>query len=175
MGFVYKTSTYTADNGQSYNQYELDRDTTLCLVAGYNVELRMKIIKRWAELEAAYQKAITPEEMLLGMAQRLVDHSRRIAAKEVELEHHKHAIKKLEENVDYLKDETHWVTALGAGGMYGYELTKQEAAKLGRTLSTASRQMGIEIKKRFNPEYGNIGMYHLSVVKHVIEECGYFN
>lgn len=135
----------------------------------------MKIIKRWAELEAAYQKAITPEEMLLGMAQRLVDHSRRIAAKEVELEHHKHAIKKLEENVDYLKDETHWVTALGAGGMYGYELTKQEAAKLGRTLSTASRQMGIEIKKRFNPEYGNIGMYHLSVVKHVIEECGYFN
>mgnify|MGYP000912921870 CR=1 FL=1 len=175
LRFVYKSSTYVAETGQSYPQYELDRDTTLCLVAGYNVELRMKIIKRWGELEAAYQKALTPEEMLLGMAQRLVDHSRRIAAQEVELEQHKHAIKKLEENVDYLKDETHWVTALGAAGMYGFELTKPESASLGKVLSTASRKMGIEIKKRFSPEYGSIGLYHVNVVKHVIEECGYFN
>ena len=170
-----KSTTYIGKDGRTYDQYELDKETTLCLVAGYDATLRMRIIKRWVELEAAYQKALTPEEMLLGMAQRLVDHSRRIAAQEVELEQHKHAIKKLEENVDFLKDETHWVTALGAAGMYGFELTKQESASLGKVLSTASRQMGIEIKKRFSPEYGSIGLYHVNVVKHVIEECGYFN
>lgn len=170
-----KSTTYIGKDGRTYDQYELDKETTLCLVAGYDATLRMRIIKRWMELEAAYQKALTPEEMLLGMAQRLVDHSRRIAVQEVELEQHKHAIKKLEENVDYLKDETHWVTALGAAGMYGFELTKQESASLGKALSTASRQMGIEIKKRFSPEYGSIGLYHVNVVKHVIEECGYFN
>lgn len=164
-----KSTTYIGKDGRTYDQYELDKETTLCLVAGYDATIRMRIIKRWVELEAAYQKALTPEEMLLGMAQRLVDHSRRIAIQEVELEQHKHAIKKLEENVDYLKDETHWVTALGAAGMYGYELTKNEAASLGRALSSASRQMGIEIKKRFNPEYGSIGLYHVNVVKHVIE------
>lgn len=170
-----KSTTYIGKDGRTYDQYELDKETTICLVAGYDATLRMRIIKRWVELEAAYQKALTPEEMLLGMAQRLVDHSRRIAAQEVELEQHKHAIKKLEENVDYLKDETHWVTALGAAGMYGFELTKPESASLGKALSTASRQMGIEIKKRFSPEYGSIGLYHVNVVKHVIEECGYFN
>ena len=43
LGFVYKTSTYKADNGQEYTQYELDRDEEQFFVAkaaaklyGYN-------------------------------------------------------------------------------------------------------------------------------------------
>lgn len=37
--------------GNLYTQYNLDKELTLCLVSGYNVQLRMAIIKRWQELE----------------------------------------------------------------------------------------------------------------------------
>lgn len=32
-------------------EYRLDKDTCLCLVSGYNAQLRMTIIKRWQQLE----------------------------------------------------------------------------------------------------------------------------
>ncbi|MGE8646219.1 Rha family transcriptional regulator [Acinetobacter vivianii] len=38
-------------NGQDYEEYLLDKELTTCLVSGYNVQLRLAIIKRWTELE----------------------------------------------------------------------------------------------------------------------------
>ncbi|MBK0415190.1 phage regulatory protein/antirepressor Ant [Chromobacterium haemolyticum] len=38
-------------NGQEYPIFQLPKDLTLTLVAGYNVVLRNRIIKRWMELE----------------------------------------------------------------------------------------------------------------------------
>ena len=35
--------------------YALDKELSICLVSGYNVQLRMAIIKRWNELEAQAQ------------------------------------------------------------------------------------------------------------------------
>lgn len=42
-------------NGQTYKVYELPKDLTLTLVAGYNVQLRKRIIDRWIELETGTQ------------------------------------------------------------------------------------------------------------------------
>ena len=51
--FVGSAQTWThPQNGQRYPEYVLDKDTTLCLVAGYDAVVRMRIIKRWQELEA---------------------------------------------------------------------------------------------------------------------------
>ncbi|MBV5310891.1 Rha family transcriptional regulator [Chromatium okenii] len=53
LSFGFKSSTYTSgDPPRSYRQFELDRDSSLCLVAGYDANARMRIIKRWQELEA---------------------------------------------------------------------------------------------------------------------------
>lgn len=47
-----KPSIYRIEGQQrEYPQYELDFDSTMCLVAGYSTPLRMRIIKRWRELE----------------------------------------------------------------------------------------------------------------------------
>lgn len=43
-------------NGQSYNEFILDQDTTMCLISGYDPVVRMKIIKRWKELETDNEK-----------------------------------------------------------------------------------------------------------------------
>jgi phage regulator Rha-like protein len=51
-----KTETYVDGNGRNREYYVLDRDTTYCLVAGYDPVARMRIIKRWQELEAKIAK-----------------------------------------------------------------------------------------------------------------------
>ncbi|WP_081109651.1 phage antirepressor KilAC domain-containing protein [Gluconobacter oxydans] len=46
--------TYTnSQNGQSYREFRLPKDLTITLVAGYRSDLRLKIVRRWMELEAA--------------------------------------------------------------------------------------------------------------------------
>ena len=44
---------YTDSQNREQAEYLIDKDTCLCLIAGYNAKLRMKIIKRWQELEQA--------------------------------------------------------------------------------------------------------------------------
>lgn len=46
------SSTYVGENEQRYPQYELDKDTSLTLLLGYDTVARMKVVKRWQELEA---------------------------------------------------------------------------------------------------------------------------
>ena len=55
---------YTDSQNREQTEYLLDKDTCLCLVAGYNAKLRMKIIKRWQELE----QATVPTDPLLLIA-----------------------------------------------------------------------------------------------------------
>ena len=55
---------YTDSQNHQQTEYLLDKDTCLCLVAGYNAKLRMKIIKRWQELE----QATLPTDPLLLIA-----------------------------------------------------------------------------------------------------------
>jgi phage antirepressor YoqD-like protein len=61
--FVGSAQTWAhPQNGQRYPEYVLDKDTTICLVAGYDAVVRMRIIKRWQELEAQQAPAI-PQTM----------------------------------------------------------------------------------------------------------------
>ena len=55
---------YLDSMNRQQTEYLLDKDTCLCLVAGYNAKLRMAIIKRWQELE----QANTPTDPLLMIA-----------------------------------------------------------------------------------------------------------
>lgn len=47
---------YLNSMNREQTEYLLDKETCLCLVAGYNTKLRMKIIKRWQELEQGKPK-----------------------------------------------------------------------------------------------------------------------
>lgn len=49
----FKSTTYTSgDPPRAYRQYILDRDATYCLISGYDATSRMRIIKRWQDLES---------------------------------------------------------------------------------------------------------------------------
>lgn len=50
-------SDYIADNGQSYRQYLLNKEQTIDLITGYRAEIRIRINRRWAELEQQVNQA----------------------------------------------------------------------------------------------------------------------
>ena len=47
LGLGFKSSTYKDSTGKSNRCYQMDKDSTLCLITGYDVNARMRIIKRW--------------------------------------------------------------------------------------------------------------------------------
>lgn len=51
LGKGFKSSTYKDATGKENRMFIMDRDSTYCLVAGYDANARMRIIKRWQELE----------------------------------------------------------------------------------------------------------------------------
>lgn len=51
---------YEGDPAHGYRYFTLDRDSTFCLIAGYDAAARMRIIKRWQELEAQVVSAPPP-------------------------------------------------------------------------------------------------------------------
>ena len=55
---------YKDSTGRTLPCFNLDKDLSICLVSGYNVQLRMAIIKRWNELEAQVLEAVRPSYMI---------------------------------------------------------------------------------------------------------------
>ena len=45
-------------NGQTYEEFLIDKDTCLTLLLGYDAVARMKVVKRWQELEAQAAPAV---------------------------------------------------------------------------------------------------------------------
>jgi phage regulator Rha-like protein len=81
LGF--KPSTYKDSSGKENRQFDLDRDSSICLVSGYDANARMRIIKRWQELEA---KAGTLPRSFADALQLAADQQRRIENQQAEIE-----------------------------------------------------------------------------------------
>lgn len=78
-GLLNSQDTYThPQNGQIYKCYNLPKRETLCLIAGYNVQVRMRIIDRWQELEAICKPDLSTDVGKLLLIQEM-------AAKQLEL------------------------------------------------------------------------------------------
>lgn len=51
---------YTADNGQTYREFRLTKEQTIDLITGYRADLRIRINRRWQELEQATTQKPVP-------------------------------------------------------------------------------------------------------------------
>jgi phage antirepressor YoqD-like protein len=60
---------YLAENGQYYREYLLTRMQCFDLMTGYNTELRIKVNRRWEELETKKQIDFSDPDTVLMLAQ----------------------------------------------------------------------------------------------------------
>lgn len=174
-------------DGRGYiTQVHLDRDHTMTMVTGYDVVLRHKIMKRWAELERANVAAEAPafripttlrEALLLAAEQEEeIERQRAIAdeatARAIETERTKAEIGSKREatamnTARWAKDKaekleielnrsTAWATVKRMQIAYGRKFPFAP-------LRAASREMGIEIKTVPDPNFDTVKAYHAAV------------
>jgi phage regulator Rha-like protein len=65
LGWHCESETYIDAQGKPRDQYRLDFNTTMTLLTGYRADLRMKVIVRWQELEAAAASTPRPNAYTL--------------------------------------------------------------------------------------------------------------
>lgn len=98
------STTYSGGDGRQYPQYELDKDTCLTLLLGYDSVARMKVVKRWQELEAK-QAPVLPQTMAQAL---------RLAAEQAEhIEVQEAQLREAAPKVEYVD---RYVAANGAQG-----------------------------------------------------------
>jgi len=178
------STSYKGKDGRDYDQYELDRDTCLTLLLGYDPVARMKVVRRWQELEAA-QGAFLPrirDPQKLALVQALVELDRvqqeqeRLAR---EQERQSQEMAKLAENVAVIgartQPENCHYTVMGWAKRHGRDLPLNEAAKLGRMCANLSRERGLPMGDVSDPRFGRVNSYHESVLEDTFSEaamCG---
>lgn len=81
-GLLKSEDTYVnPQNGQKYKCYSLPKEETICLIAGYNAQVRMRIIKRWQELEEK-QTPATPKTYIEALEKLLESEKEKLVLKE---------------------------------------------------------------------------------------------
>ena len=164
-----KSTTYAGRDGRQYPQYELDKDTCLTLLLGYDAVARMKVVKRWQELEAAAAPALpnfsNPAEAARAWA---LEYEARQLAERTKAEigtrreatamnTASQAVKKataLERELDKAKDyaSVKRMEMLYHGTRFNWRLLKSAAA-----------EMGVPAIDVFDANYGTVKAYHASV------------
>ena len=91
-------------NGQQYEHYLLDKDTCLTLLLGYDAVARMKVVKRWQELESKAQKPMTQIKVLLASVQMLADVEKRLVATEQQSKEVQGAVAAIESDLEDVKN-----------------------------------------------------------------------
>lgn len=89
-----KCADYKDARGRSQPMLLLNKEETLCLVAGYNVKLRMAIINRWQELES--QQAPKLPQTFSEALQLAADQAKQIEQQTQAIEHQQKHITGLE-------------------------------------------------------------------------------
>lgn len=156
-------------NGQAYEEFVLNKDTCLTLLLGYDAVARMKVVKRWQELETAAAPALpnfaSPAEAARAWA---LEYEARVRAEATKAEigsrreatamnTASQAVKKaaqLERELDKSKEyaSVKRMEMLYHGTRFNWRLLKD-----------ASTEMGVPAIDVFDQNYGTVKAYHASV------------
>lgn len=79
--------TYIDASNRRQFEYMLDKDLTITLVAGYNAQLRYRIVKRWQELEANANSPVIPQSFADAL-QLAADQARQLELAKPKISHY---------------------------------------------------------------------------------------
>lgn len=147
-----ESTTYIDEQGKNRDMYQLDKATTMCLVTGYDPIPRMRIIKRWQELEAKVAPKTTGD-LLVQMALAYQEHERRM----LELESRQ---TETEDRLAHIETASDHFTVLGwcrSAGKNSVPL--KSAAVMGRRATSFCNERGVAMGKVPDPRFGTANTY----------------
>ena len=166
LGLGFKTTTYKDASGKSNRMYVMDKDSTLCLVTGYDVNARMTIVKRWQELEAT-QPAKSPIDLIIESALQ-------IKALQDEQARQADEIEVIKSRQDLIEESVHEFTILAYWNYRGIgDLPLSIATKLGMKVAKYCRDNGIIIGKQRDPRFGLVNSYPEYAILHIAKAEGF--
>ena len=155
---------YLDSMNRQQTEYLLDKETCLCLVAGYNAKLRMAIIKRWQQLE----QATTPTD--LQPVQPIGEIEDKLRAIVFALEHTTLS-DVAKETAIITSAET--LTGISIGYRPQIEQTTYSAKELGDVLGISANRVG-RIANAHGLKTNEYGLYYLSKSQHSDKQVEHF-
>jgi len=133
-------STYKAENGHTYREYRLTRMQCFDLMTGYSRELRIKVNRRWEELE---------KKERAGLPTSYADALRQLAA----------VVEQNEQQQKRLDEAAQWYSIK----RWAKEHTTDWRAYRRGALKALSHEHGYKVDKTFDSNYGEVNLYHRRV------------
>lgn len=150
------------------NVYNLDKRSSLIVVAQLCPEFTARIVDRWQELEAK-QSPVIRDPLLAAHIQALIelDH--------VKTEQQAQAKKliTLEKEIGLIGARTQpaseFFTVLGYANLVKQKIDYKTAAQFGRKCSIMSKQCGFLIGSVHDERHGSVNTYHVSILETIFE------
>lgn len=154
---------YLDSMNREQTEYLLDKETCLCLVAGYNAKLRMAIIKRWQELEQI-NTPTDPLLMIAHMAQQAYETkllAQQVAHRQDSMEQ---TLKEVQAKQEALTDSSNFFSVLAFANLHDIGLTNGKLSALSRKAGKLSEKLGAEVGTISDQRFGKIKVYHKDVL-----------
>lgn len=159
--------------------FHLNRELTELLLTGYSVPLRLKVIRRLAELEAAAVRPMTQIEIIAAQAQALLDIERRTMETQ-------QAVAAIESRVDQLQQSSVWdhcpqncepITKIRARMLKRYVLPAHVVDTVMRGLPLSPKIAGMVRNSHAEAEGQHYAVWAVSdvtrVFKRFVSECSH--
>lgn len=141
--------SHPSTGSQSHREFLLTKIQTFDLMTGYNIELRIKINRRWAELESKQTKQlpVNYKDALIALVSEIEKTEQLQIANE-----------SLNTKLDNLLE---WVSILKVAQHNGVKETKFNW----RVLKAKSEELDFMVKRAESPRFGYQNIYHVNVFK----------
>lgn len=164
-------------NKQTYPCFNLDKEMSLTLVAGYNVKLRHKIIKRWQELEnqiatpalpTSYRDALLMLAQKVGETEELAAENERLNKTKMQISSKREAsaMGKLARANDKIKQltmvaklETNLLGKVSHATILAIQSRVKDLKANGLKLANFCRRKGLEVKQVDDVRFGRVNSY----------------
>ena len=155
-------------NGQTYYEYQLTKEQTIDLITGYRADLRIRINRRWQELEQT-NTPTDPLLMIAHMAQQAYETkilAQQVAHRQDSIEH---TIKEIQAKQEALTDSSNFFSVLAFANLHEIGLTNGKLSALSRKAGKYSEKLGMAVGTISDPRWGRVKTYHKDVLTELFE------
>ncbi len=151
---------YLDQRNRQQSEYLLPKDLTLTLVAGYNIKLRHRIVKRWLELETPSSQA----ELILKQAHQLVLQEQRLQVIESKQDD-------IDQKLKQLDPETGYRTITAHCRIVGIKVPLSYANRMGRKAATLCKKKGMTVGAVADERFGKVNSYPIKILNEVFSDA----